>query len=234
MKITLRTILSSALYLNGLGGLRAQIVWSFTDGTGAPSATVANLSGGVLSAGNLAGTSSLAFNTTSASTNSGASGGNNAAVRTVASASLSPSSSTYFEFTVTPANGHQISATGLTLGSRSAGTGPTTLSLFSSVDSFSSALGSIVTSTNSTWTSVTLSSFSVAAAANTPVTFRLYGAPSGTTTSANWRVDDLSFSVSAISAIPEPSTYAALAGAAALGGAAWRRRRRPRSPDPRV
>ena len=227
MKTTPRTILSSALFLAFMCGVRAQIVWSFTDGTGAPSTTVTNISAGVLSAGNLAGTSSLAFNPTSASNHSGASGGNNAAVRTVASASLSTSSSTYFEFTVTPAAGYQISATGLTLGSRSAGTGPTTLSLFSSVDSFSAALGSIVTSADSTWTSVTLSSFSVAAAANTPVTFRLYGAPSGTTTSANWRVDDLAFSVSALSAIPEPSTYAALAGTAALVGAGWLRRRRP-------
>lgn len=226
MKPSLPTLLASALFLAGTCGSRAQLVWTFTDGTGAPSTPVTHISGGVISAGNLAGTSSLAFNTSSASANSGASGGNNAAIRTVASASSSTLSSTYFEFTVTPANGYQIAATGLTLGSRSAGTGPTTLSLFSSLDSFSSALGSIGTSTNSTWTSVTLSSFSVAAAANTPVTFRLYGAPSGTSTSANWRVDDLSFSVSAISAIPEPSTYAALAGAAALGGALWHRHRR--------
>ncbi|MDO8541532.1 MAG: PEP-CTERM sorting domain-containing protein [Opitutaceae bacterium] len=36
--------------------------------------------------------------------------------------------------------------------------------------------------------------------------------------------------IAATSAIPEPGTYAALAGAVALGFAAWRRRRAPRNP----
>jgi hypothetical protein len=42
-----------------------------------------------------------------------------------------------------------------------------------------------------------------------------------------------SFSVQAteVSAVPEPSTYAAIAGAAMLGFAAWRRRNRKNSPD---
>jgi len=41
-----------------------------------------------------------------------------------------------------------------------------------------------------------------------------------------WWGNETSFTISAVSAIPEPSTYAAMAGALALGLAAWHRRRR--------
>ena len=43
-----------------------------------------------------------------------------------------------------------------------------------------------------------------------------------------FRIDDVSFYGSA-SAIPEPSTYAAILGIAALGGVVWHRRRQHQS-----
>lgn len=205
------------------------VVWNFSAGTGTPASLPTNITGGAITATNLSGTGSLAFNSTSGSTGyTGASGGNNAAVAARTGA-LSTSTSSYFEFTLAPATGHALSATSLTLGTRSTSTGPSTLTLYSSVDGFTTALGSASASTNSTWSSVTLTSFSVTAATDTNVTFRLFGSGgSGTVSGANWRIDDLSLSASA-SAIPEPSTYALTIGAAALGAAAWQRRRKNRT-----
>jgi hypothetical protein len=222
-----RSVACGALFalflITGSSSLRAQMTWDFSAGTGAPSSLPSNLSGGTLTAVNLAG-GSLLFDSTSASSGyAGASGGNNASVRTVTSATLNTSTSTYLTFTLTPAAGYQVQATSLTLGSRSTSTGPTTLSLFSSLDSFATPLASFNVSANSTWTSVTHNSFSVQGAVDTAVTFRLYSAVSGTSASANWRVDDLSMNVTAV---PEPSTYAAIFGSMVLGVAAWKRRQR--------
>jgi hypothetical protein len=220
-----RRVLLAAFLIANASSIRAQLTWDFTGGTGTPSSVPANISGGTLTAVNLAGGSLLFDNTSPSSGYTGAGGGNNASVRTVTSATLNTSTSTYFAFTVTPGEGYQIQATSLTLGSRSTATGPTSVSLFSSIDSFTTPLASFSVAANSTWTSVTLSS-SVLGATDSAVTFRLYGAPSSTSASANWRVDDMSLNVSAISAIPEPSTYAAIVGSVMLGAAAWKRRQR--------
>jgi hypothetical protein len=202
---------------------RAQVVWNFTAGTGAPSSLSSDITGGTITASNLS-SGSLAFNSTSASSGySGATGGNNASV-TAKTGALATATSTYFEFTLTPASGNSISATALSLGSRSTGSGPTTLSLYSSVDNYTSLLGSVSVSANSSWASVTLSAFSVSGATNTAITFRLFGSGgSGTVGSGNWRIDDMSLSASAI---PEPSTYAVFFGAFALAGAVWKRRQK--------
>jgi hypothetical protein len=96
--------------------------------------------------------------------------------------------------------------------------------LFSSADNYSDALSSASTTNDATWRFVTGSSFSFTAESGT--TFRLYGSGgSGSVSAANWRIDDLSLSVSAVpTAIPEPSAFAVLGGAMVLVGTVIRRR----------
>lgn len=68
------------------------------------------------------------------------------------------------------------------------------------------------------WRSITLTSTAIPSASS----LSLRWTNTGTTT--QYRLDDISITGSAI---PEPSTYATIAGAAALSFAAWRRRRTP-------
>ena len=207
-------------------GAQTTVTWNFSAGTAAAAGTVANLAASAISAGNTASASAMVVNTTSASDFSGASGTHNAGVRTVTAASLATATSTYFAFTLTPAAGYSLTATSLGFGSRSAGSGPTALALYSSADNFLASIASTTVSNNSTWASVSLSGFNVSGGLDTAVTFRLYGAPAGTAGSPNWRIDDLALTATA-SAIPEPSTYGVIGGVAVLLGAwAWRRRGR--------
>ena len=133
----------------------------------------------------------------------------------------------YFEFTITPVNGELITVTSLSFGARSSVTGPnngpTSVTLRSSVDGYASALStSTLTPASNSWTSNTLTMTSMSF--TTAVTFRIYGA--GATSSAGTlRIDDVTVYGSPI---PEPSTYAAIAGGLVLGGAIWSRRRQKR------
>lgn len=130
--------------------------------------------------------------------------------------------SNYFEFTLTPANGYDFQVTTISFGYRSTGTGPTAFAIRSSADAYGADLTSGTLTNDGSWyasgpSSITLSGLSSA------TTFRLYasGASAG---GGTLRVDDVTLAGS-ISAVPEPSTYAAIFGAVVLAGAAWRRRR---------
>lgn len=206
-----------------------QIIWNFTGLTGAPSSTAANISGGLITAANL-NSGSLAFNSTSASTGYvGATGGGNAAIAAKTGA-LATATSTYYELTLNPASGYAIQINGLTLGSRGTATAPTFLTLYSSADNFVSALGTAAVAANSTWVTVTISPFDVTGAADTALTLRLFGSGGvGSVVAANWRIDDVSLTATAITAVPEPSTCAAVLGVVALTGVLIRRRRLQRA-----
>lgn len=100
-----------------------------------------------------------------------------------------------------------------------AGTGALSLASLSSYSLSGSATGTSGTATV-TPVSVTLSSLSISNGSSFGlrwVTTDLSG------TDNNLAIDN--FSMTATSAVPEPSTYAALAGACALGGVMWHRRR---------
>ena len=135
---------------------------------------------------------------------------------------------TYFEFTLAPNPGLQLTATDFELGSRGKSAfGPTTLTLVASTDGFATditILGSMALVANNNWALYNLSSFSYTAAIDTPVTFRIYGTDgTGGTGSSTWRIDDVTLS---LVAVPEPSTYASLlVGVVVLGARAWRRRK---------
>jgi hypothetical protein len=162
---------------------------------------------------------------------SGFTGGNNFQAD-VKIGSLDTSSSTFFVVTLTPVSGFSITLNSISFGSRSTGTGPKTISLFSSIDSFASAIGSVSDSANSTWTlkSPTLSG-SLSGASGQAIQLRIYGSDGTGTqpTSANWRIDDINLNVSSsLSAVPEPTTWGAISALGLLGICGlreWRQRK---------
>ena len=208
---------------------QAQVVWNFGTATGTASPTsgiLSNLTAGAVTQNNNFGSTTMLSNSSASTTYSGASGNYNAAASAVAGA-FNVSSSTYFEFTLTPSSDYQVSVTAVSFGTRSTASGATTVALRSSSDSYGTALAS--GSSNTTWALVSVSSLtSITGTATSPLTFRIYGyGGTGSSGTANWRTDDISVTAS-VTAIPEPSTYAAIFGVAALGFAAWQRRRQQR------
>ena len=132
--------------------------------------------------------------------------------------------STYFEFTLTPATGQTATVTSVSFGARATSTGPTSYAIRSSQDGFATNLLTSSLANDASWRST--GSQSVTLTFTEATTFRLYGsgASSG---SGTLRVDDFTIEGS-MSAVPEPSTYALLAGSAALLGTWWHRRRTAR------
>jgi hypothetical protein len=151
--------------------------------------------------GNNNGTTTLITTTSASSGYAGASGTSNfgAACKTGA---LTTASSTYFEVTLTPASGFAITLTSVSLGSRSTSTGPSNITVFSSIDSYAASIGSYVVLANSAWASnsIVFSGGSLVGAASSPVTLRIYGsdgAGNASANTANWRIDDVNLTVAA-------------------------------------
>ena len=172
--------------------------WNFA--TASPSTTVSNITIGDLSQGNNNGTTTLITSTSPSSVYTGASGGNNAgaAARTGA-LNTGASGSAYFEFTLTPASGYNFTLTGISFGSRSTGTGPQAYSLRSSLDSYATDIATGSLTNNSAWALSSNTGLNTAGQGNAnPVTFRIYGyngSGSVSTGSVNWRIDDLSLTL---------------------------------------
>lgn len=128
------------------------------------------------------------------------------------------SSSTYFLITLTPAAGYAIRLDSFSLGTRSTSTGPTAISFYSSIDNYASAIGSVTVSANSTWalSSASFGGNSLTGSTDSAVAVRIYGSGgSGTQpTTANWRIDDISLSVTPV---PEPMTWALIVFATVFG-----------------
>jgi hypothetical protein len=193
--------------------LTVQAGWSQTtyywDGatTASTSGTNANITSAAFSAtqGNNNGTTTLISATSPSSGYTGFSGTSNfgAACKTGA---LSTATSTYFSLVVTPATNYKVQLNSISLGGRGTGTGPTAVTIYSSIDGFTNPIGSATVLANSTWALSTISSFtgSLLGATSTAVTLRIYGSggvgsPSANT--ANWRIDDVNLSVTAVAAV---------------------------------
>ena len=85
----------------------------------------------------------------------GASGGDNFQARDPGSDPSVTSSSTYFSVTLTPDSGYTVTLNSVSLGSRSTSTGPVSIAFYSSIDSYTAALGSA--SSSGTWNFQTIS-----------------------------------------------------------------------------
>ncbi|MEY3481120.1 MAG: hypothetical protein RIQ71_1895, partial [Verrucomicrobiota bacterium] len=173
--------------------------WNFGTVTNVGSAAVTTTNGsgviyGDVLQGNTLGTATM-LGTTSASTGyTDASGNMNAGnVARTNALVTGASGSAYFEFTLTPTAGTSLSLTNFTVGSRQSGSGPLLMTLLSSLDSYTSALGTNALATDSIWRLIA-PTVSASAQTNGAVTFRIYGsAGTGNPTSGtiNWRIDDL-------------------------------------------
>jgi len=166
---------------------------------------VANLNFSALSRANNFGTTVLLSTTSGSSGYTGASGSYNAGAA-VDDGAFNSSTSTYYEFTLTPAPAHQFSLSGISFGTRSTSTGPQAYTLRSSLDGYSSDLATGSISNNSTW-ALKSNSLSFSSGFGTEVTFRLYvhsGVGNPALGTANNRIDDLKLDV-VVEAAPDCS-----------------------------
>jgi hypothetical protein len=179
----------------------------------------ANVSAGVFS-GNLGSPS-----TSSGSPGSSTAGGSGGSYFT--SSNWTNSDSNYFAFTLTPNPGSQLTLTSVTFYYAATSTGPTSFSLLSSADGFAAPLASnSITKASgsllaSDWHSQTSS---ITLTFTSATTFRLT-ATGATSVSGGLRVDDVTLK-GTVTAVPEPSTYAAWAGLLVLAAAMWHQHRR--------
>ncbi len=195
--------------------LQAQVRWNFSAANGNTSTRPAEITGGTITAANLA-SGTLSFDNDPASTGAytGATGGNHALVIAKAGA-LSTADSTYLQFTLTPTVALKIAS--VALGSRSVATGATTLTLYSSMDGFTTALGAASVPANGAWTRATFSNLTLAPATNTAVTFRIYASEG--TAAASWRVDDVLVTFAGPTIETQPTLTATPAPAVSNGSA---------------
>jgi Secretion system C-terminal sorting domain len=163
----------------------------------------ANITVSDISQGNNNGTTPL-LSATSVSNNSGASGANNfGASARIGSLSTATNGSAYFTFTVSIAPGKTTTITQLAFGTRSTSTGPSAYSVRTSGDNYATdiATGSITISSPAAWIGTSSGSFIVNLPPGGSVTFRIYGhsgTGSASASTANWRIDDIKLSISAV------------------------------------
>ncbi|MBN9383337.1 MAG: choice-of-anchor J domain-containing protein [Chitinophagaceae bacterium] len=200
----------------------AQITWDFSTATPL-SGIPAGVTVSAVSQGNNNGTTALLTTTSASSGYTGATGGNNAGAAANVG-SFRPDTTTYFEWTLTPAAGVAITVSQINFGSRSTSTGPQAYDIRTSLDNFTTAAASSTLTNNSTWTFVS-NATSIIGVTGQAITIRIYaynGAGNASKNTANWRIDDLSVFAATSGNVPVPSlrvTPSALAFATAAGNA---------------
>jgi hypothetical protein len=170
--------------------LHAQIRWNFQ--TASPTSnSYPNITASDVTVGNNNGTTTLLTSTNPSTGYTGASGANNAAA-SVNAGGFSVTS-TYFQTTLTPTATTSVVLTGISFGTFSlTGSGPTAITVRTSLDNFTTDQATYTLLANSTWTFFSSNTLNAAAPNGTPVTVRIYGLNgAGSTNTANWRIDDL-------------------------------------------
>ena len=149
----------------------AQITWDFSTST--PSSGVpAGVSVSAVSQGNNNGTTTMLTASSVSSGYTGASGGNNAGAAANVGA-FRPDTTTYFEWTLTPAVGVAITVSRVNFGSRSTSTGPQAYDIRTSLDSFATAAASSTLTNNGVWTPFS-NTTSIVGATSQAITIRIY------------------------------------------------------------
>lgn len=219
---SLRNVLLILAFVASCGVMRAQLV-TYSFGSAASPTTSATSFDSLVTVSVFSG--SLGTPTTGSGTPVYSAGSGGSFFTATAWTGTAPGTN-YFQFTVTPTAGYEFSATSISFGYRATSTGPTSLAIRSSADSYSTSLATATLTNDSTWyasgnLSITLSGL------NSATTFRIYG--SGASSAAGtFRVDDVVLNGAVTSAVPEPSTYAAIFGALALVVIVVQRRRHSR------
>ncbi|NMH27277.1 lamin tail domain-containing protein, partial [Flavobacterium silvaticum] len=196
----------------GIGSAQTTIyTWNCDSATTPTSGTNSSISVGTWSQGNNNGTTALVTTVSASSGYTGATGSNNfgAAARTGA-LNTAASGSAYFEITFTPITGTTITVNSITFGTRSTGTGPVNGTLRSNVAGYTTAItnGSTVIQNGTSWSSKTITPTALAGAAGAALTLRIYGSDgsgNAAASTANWRIDDISISVTAATSITPPT-----------------------------
>jgi hypothetical protein len=199
--------------------MQAQFTWNFTAATA--TGTVPNLTAGSVTRvnNNTANPTFLAAGAPASIGYTGASAGFNgnfcANIGVVNTAT-----STYAQVVITPAANFWVNITAIKWGNYSiSSTGPATLSIYTSIDNYSTAVATVASGTASTWNLLNPAFTPMNGITSTAVTIRIYasGGTAGTPAAgtANWRMDDLVITATAQSGtagnIPKytsPSTFA--------------------------
>lgn len=234
-KLPLVAAATVALGMVAAQGHAAIVTWNFDNVTGAspPTVTSAPASGGSVSnltVGSFSGVGDLlsqtgVFNNASSNTYPGATGANDFGMY-AAPGSIVPGATDYVQVTFTPDSGYVFQLSDVDFGARSTSTGPKNYAVRWSVDGYASdILAAAIDNSGSTWKFYNSSFSPVTDPTSEPVTVRLYmyGGTGNPGSSANFRMDDVSFDVAALP-VPEPAS-AALLGLAGLPWVAGRRRR---------
>ncbi|TAF45233.1 MAG: T9SS C-terminal target domain-containing protein [Sphingobacteriales bacterium] len=185
------------------------ITWSFDAPSASPSSnTTSNLTISDITRVNNRSSLTMLEKSSISSGYLGVSGNYNAGVG-VFDDVLNTSTSTYFEFTLTPAANYTSTLTAIEFGTRSSGSGPVNYSIRSSLNSYASDIATEAISNNSTWTLRTPSLSPTQSGTGTAVTYRIYGyGGAGATAGAvkQWRIDDVKLTVD-VTRTP-PTVYA--------------------------
>ncbi len=168
--------------------------WDFTSSSA--SSSNAGITIPVVSQGNNNGTTTLISTASASSGYTNASGGNNAGVAARTGSLVTGSNgSAYFEFTITPNPGFQVTLREVTFGSRETSTGPKAITLRSSADNYASDIFTATLMANSLWALKSNGSpINELINLSSSRTFRIYGydgTGSAGASTANWRIDDL-------------------------------------------
>ena len=168
-------------------------VWDFLTYYTPTSGSDANITAVAFSNGTLSASSP-------SSVYSGASGSSN--IYVTCNAGPLSTASKYFQVDLTPSSSCQITLTSISFGSRSTTTGPTLITVYSSIDNYAAPIGSVAVLVDNNWAlkSVPFSGISLSGALGTKVSLRLYGSDGSGSGSGNWRIDDASLVVSAVAA----------------------------------